>query len=197
MSANDILNRNEIRAEMAKTIQDHWAFYLAEGIVLFALGAVAIIVPPIATLGVTIVIGWLFFTSGTFSLIMSFFARHARGFWWSLLSALLGIVAGFVLLAWPGGGAVSLTLVLIAYFVVEGIVSILFGLEQRQHVSTWGWPLANGIVDIVLAGVLFIGLPGSAAWALGLLVGIDMLFGGVALTAIAINVRRLPDEKGL
>jgi len=160
MSANDILNQNEIRAE---AVQDHWAFYLAEGegIVLFALGAVAILVPPIATLGVTSVIGWLFFTSGTFSLIMSFFARHARSFWWSLLSALLGIVAGFVLLASPGSGAVSLTLVLIAYFVVEGIVSILFGLEQRQHVSTWGWPGADGSVNTVLAGVLIIGLPGT------------------------------------
>jgi uncharacterized membrane protein HdeD (DUF308 family) len=197
MSANDTLSQNEVRAELVKTVHDHWAFYLAEGIVLFALGAIAIIVPPIATLGVTIVIGWLFLASGTFSLAMSFFGRHARGFWWSLLSALLGIMAGFVLLARPGSGAVSLTLVLIAYFVVEGIVSILFGLEQRQHVSTWGWPLANGIVDIVLAGILFIGLPGTAAWALGLLVGIDMLFGGTALTAIAIHVRRLPDEKGL
>lgn len=195
MSANDTLHPNEIRAELVKTAHDHWALYLVEGIALFALGAIAIIVPPIATLGVTIVIGWLFLASGIFNLIMSFFARHARGFWSSLLSALLGIVAGFVLLAWPGSGAVSLTLVLIAYFAVEGIASIMFGMEQRHHVSTWGWPIANGIVDIVLAGILLTDLPGTAAWALGLLVGIDMLFGGVALTAIALHVRRLPDER--
>jgi len=80
MSANDILNQNEIRAEMVRAVQNHWAFYPAEGIVLFALGVITIIVPPIATLGVTIVIGWLFFTSGAFSLIMSFFARRARGY---------------------------------------------------------------------------------------------------------------------
>jgi uncharacterized membrane protein HdeD (DUF308 family) len=196
MSANDTLNQNEVRVELIKAVHDHWVFYLVEGIALFALGAIAIVVPPIATLGVTIVIGWLFLASGTVSLILSFFARHAQGFWWSLMSALLGIGAGVVLLAWPGSGAVSLTLVLIAYFLVEGVASIIFGLEQRQHVSTWGWLLANGAVDIVLAGILFIGLPETAAWALGLLVGIDMLFGGVALTAIAIHVRRLTDEKG-
>jgi uncharacterized membrane protein HdeD (DUF308 family) len=191
------MSQNEVRTELVKTVHDHWAFYLVEGIVLLVLGAVAIVVPPIATFGVTIVIGWLFFISGTFGLIMSFVARHGRAFWWSLISALFGIAAGFVLLAWPGSGAVSLTLVLIAYFIVEGIATIVFGLEQRQNVSTWGWLLANGVVDIALAAILFIGLPGTAAWALGLMVGIDMLFGGAALTAIAIHARRLPDKKGL
>jgi hypothetical protein len=97
---------------------------------------------------------------------------------------------GLVLLAWPVGGAVSLTLVLIVFFLIEGIASIMYALEHRQQLSgRWGWMLASGIVDLILAAMIFAGLPGTAAWALGLLVGINMLFGGSALVAMALHAR--------
>ena len=85
--------------------------------------------------------------SGIVGLFTTFWARHAPGFWWSLLSAALGIGAGLVLLAWPVGGAVSLTLVLIVFFLIEGIASIMYALEHRQQLSgRWGWMLASGTV---------------------------------------------------
>ncbi len=121
--------------------------------------------------------------------MMTVRARHAPGFWWSLISALLGIAAGLVLLVSPVSGAISLTFVLIAFFIVEGIASIMFGVEQRNTVSTWGWMAANGAVDLLLAGILLAGLPGTVAWALGLIVGIDMIFGGAALAATAVHAR--------
>jgi uncharacterized membrane protein HdeD (DUF308 family) len=68
-------------------------------------------------------------------LFTTFWARHAPGFWWSLLSATLAIGAGLVLLAWPVGGAVSLTLVLIVFFLIEGIASIMYALEHRRQLS--------------------------------------------------------------
>src|SRR5262249_34951617 len=98
--------------------------------------------------------------------------------------------AGLVLLLQPAGGAVSLTLLLIAFFVVEGAFSILYALEHRKELSgRWEWMLVSGVVDLVLGGIIFAGLPGSAAWALGLLVGINMIFGGVALIAMALHAR--------
>jgi len=189
MSANEMLDPNAIRAGLAKSIHDHWVLYFVEAIVLLALGMIAIIVPPLATLGVTLVIGWVFLAGGIVGLIATFRARHAPGFWWSLVSAVLGIAAGLLLLAWPLSGAVSLTLVLISFFIVEGIATIMFGVEQRHHISTWGWMVASGIVDVLLAGILFAGFPETAAWALGLLVGIDMIFGGAALAVISLDAR--------
>ena len=82
----------------------------------------------------------------------------------------------------------SLTFVLITFFVIEGIASIMLALEHRETRS-WVWLLASGVVDLILAALILVGLPGTAAWALGLLVGINMLFGGVSLIAMALHAR--------
>ncbi len=147
-------------------------------------------IPPIATLAVAILVGWLFLISGIVGLIGTYMMRHAPGFWWSLLSAVLALAAGLVLLAWPVSGAISLTLVLIVFFIIEGIASIMFALDHRAQLSgRWGWMLASGVVDLILAVIIFTGLPGTAAWAIGLLVGINMVFGGVSLIAMALHAR--------
>jgi len=180
----------KIQRAVASALHEHWKLYLAEGILLLVLGAVAILVPPIATLAVTIVLGWLFLISGCVGLITSFWMRQAPGFLWSLISALLGVVVGFLLLASPLSGAFSLTLVLIAFFVIEGGVSIMFALDHKRELSgRWGWMLFSGIVDLVLAVMIFAGLPATAAWAIGLLVGINMIFGGSALIAMALHAK--------
>lgn len=132
------VNGNSLRAAFAKSVSDHWVLFLVEGIVLLVLGFLAMVIPPLATLAVTILLGWLFLISGIVGLFTTFWARHAPGFWWSLLSAALGIGAGLVLLAWPVGGAVSLTLVLIVFFLIEGIASIMYALEHRQQLSGHG-----------------------------------------------------------
>jgi uncharacterized membrane protein HdeD (DUF308 family) len=171
-------------------IKAHWGLFLTEGIILVILGIIAIIVPPLATLWAALVIGWLFLISGVVGLYTTFQMRHAPGFWWSLISAIIGIVAGLLLIARPVTGALSLTLVLIAFFVIEGIASIMYSIEHRNQLSgRWGWMLASGIVDLILAGIIFFGLPGTAAWALGLLVGINMLFGGTAMIGMALAAR--------
>ena len=176
---------------VANAIHEHWKLYLAEGIILVLLGMAAIIVPWIATLAFTIFIGWLFLISGIVGLITTFYMRGAPGFWWSLLSAIVAIAAGVLLLYQPITGALSLTFVLIAFFVIEGIVTIMYALDHRAQLpSRWGWMLASGIVDLILAGIIFAGLPGTAAWALGLLVGINMVFGGTAMIGMALAAKK-------
>lgn len=173
-----------------RSVHDHWVLFLVEGIVLIVLGATAIVLPPLATLAVTILIGWLLLVSGIMGLLTTFWLRSAPGFWWSLISGLLGIAVGIMLLAAPIRGAVSLTFVLVAFFIVEGVVTIMFSLDHKRQLSgRWGWMLVSGIVDIVLAGLIFAGLPATAAWAIGLLVGINLVFGGVALTIMALHGR--------
>ncbi|MBV9569322.1 MAG: DUF308 domain-containing protein, partial [Hyphomicrobiales bacterium] len=137
---------DRLRSAVSSSIQEHWVLFLIEGIILVILGLAAIIVPPIATLAVAIFLGWLFLVSGIVGLVTTFWMRQAPGFWWSLLSAVLAIVVGIVLVGWPVSGAISLTLVLIVFFIIEGVASIMFALEHRRELSgRWGWMLASGI----------------------------------------------------
>jgi len=181
---------NEIQRAVARSLHDHWVLYLVEGVVLLVLGATAVVIPALATLAATVVLGWLFLVSGVVGLFTTFWMRGAPGFWWSLISAVLGIVVGLMLLSMPLTGAVSLTIVLVAFFIVEGIASIMFALEHRRELSgQWAWMLVSGLVDLVLGAMIFAGLPSTAAWAIGLLVGINMIFGGSALIAMALHAR--------
>jgi uncharacterized membrane protein HdeD (DUF308 family) len=174
-------------------MREHWVLFMVEGIVLVVLGMLAIIIPQLASLAVTILIGWLFLISGVVGLVTTFWVKGAPGFWWSLVSAVIAIGAGVVLLGWPISGTVSLTLVLIVFFIVEGVASIMYGIEHRREASSRsGWIIASGVIDLILAAIIFSGLPGTAFWALGLLVGINMVFGGTSLIAMALGARAQP-----
>ena len=171
-------------------VRRHWVLFLTEGIVLVILGILALLAPVIASVAATVLFGWLLLLSGIVGLVATFRARHAPGFWWSLLSAVIGIVAGVLLLGWPLLGTLSLTAVLIAFLFAEGIVTIMYALEHRGALSgRWGWMLASGIVDVGLGVLLLVGLPGTALWALGLLLGINLIFGGWALIFMALHAR--------
>jgi len=185
-------NIEQVQQAVATSLHEHWVLFLIEGIILVVLGLIAIVVPPIATLAVELLFGWLFLLSGIMGLITTFWMRDAPGFWWSLLSGVLGIAAGIVLLVWPLSGVLSLTLVLIVFFSIEGIASVMYALEHKRELSgRWGFMLASGIIDLIIAAIILFGLPGSAAWALGLLVGINLTFGGAALIAMALHAREL------
>ena len=188
--STDQPNIAKIQRDVANALHAHWVLFLVEGVVLLVLGATAIALPLLATLALTIVFGWLFLVSGVTGLITTFMMRAAPGFWWSLLSALLGVAVGLLLLASPLSGALSLTILLVVFFIIEGGASIMFALDHKRELSgKWGWMLVSGVIDLVLAAFIFAGLPSTAAWAIGLLIGINMVFGGSALIAMALHAR--------
>jgi uncharacterized membrane protein HdeD (DUF308 family) len=179
-----------IQAAATTSLSEHWRLFLGEGIVLLIMGLAAILIPPIATLAVEILLGWVLLLSGIIGLVTTLRMRQAPGFWWSLFSALTGLVAGAVLLAWPLSGTVSLTLILTVFLALEGIASIMLALNHRHgFAARWAMLLLSGVVDLILAGIIFSGLPGTAAWAIGLLVGINLVFGGSALISMALHAR--------
>ena len=181
---------SKLQSDMNAAVRQHWKAFLIEGILLAILGLAAIIVPPLASLAVTIFLGWLFLISGIAGLALTIWARAMPGFWWSLLSAVLALGAGIILLAQPVEGTLTLTIVVGAYFLAEGVTTIMYALEHRRELSErWSWLLVAGIVDIVIAGIIISGLPGSALWAIGLLVGINLLFGGISLIGMALAAR--------
>jgi uncharacterized membrane protein HdeD (DUF308 family) len=181
---------NKLQSAMSAAVRAHWKAFLIEGILLAILGLAAMIVPPLASLAVTIFLGWMFLISGIAGLTLTFWARGMPGFWWSLLSAILAIGAGIILLVQPVQGTLTLTVVVGVYFLAEGVATIMYALEHRRELSGRAtWLLIAGIVDIVLAGIIISGLPGTALWAIGLLVGINLLFGGTTLIGMALAAR--------
>ena len=202
MITNRHLDSDRVPETATRSIHDHWILFAIEGAALILLGLLAIVIPSIASANVTVVLGWLFLVSGTLGLATTYWARQAPGFWWSLVSALLAIVVGVVLIAnksqdlygglmgWPFEKIGPLRLILVLFFLVEGGASIMFAFEHRRQFSgRWAWMLASGGVDIVLASIIIFDLPGTSAWTMGLLVGINMILGGVALTAMGLHAR--------
>lgn len=180
-----------IASAFAKSIHDHWKVFLAEGIILVVLGFGAIVVPLIAGLAATVFLGWLFLMAGIVGLVATFRERGAPGFWWALLSAVAALVAGLLLLWHPFKGLATLTFVLIGFFIADGVLLIVMAIEHRRELSgRWEWMMLNGALDIVLALIIISGLPHSLIWALGLLVGIDLVFGGASLIGMALDARR-------
>ena len=173
-----------------ESIKSHWKLFLIEGIVLVVLGIGAVLIPIIASLAVAIFLGWLFLVGGIVGAITTLMGRHVPGFWWSLISAAITIVAGLYLVGWPFAGAVSLTVVLAAYLVAEGIASMLFAYDHRHQMpARWGWLFLNGVIDLFLAGIILWLLPFAAIWALGIIIGIDFIFGGASLIGMAFAAR--------
>jgi uncharacterized membrane protein HdeD (DUF308 family) len=139
---------DRIGVVVTTSLHTHWLLFLVEGIILLGLGLAAIVLPLIATVAVEIIVGWLLLVSGTVGVVITFRMRRTPGFWWSLLSAILGIAAGIVLLRWPLNGALSLTLILAVFFLIEGIASIFYALEHKRELSgRWSWMLISGAVS--------------------------------------------------
>lgn len=187
MATNPSFDVTATRDTVAAAVRRHRGLFLFEGILLSGLGVLAVLVPAVASVAATIFFGWLLLVSGIVGLFTTFRGRQVPGFRWSLLSAIIGIVAGALLLGAPVQGALSLTSILIAFLLVEGAVTIFYALEHRNGLSRWGMMLASGIVDLVLGLMLLAGLPGTAVWALGLLIGVNMLVGGASLILMALS----------
>jgi uncharacterized membrane protein HdeD (DUF308 family) len=184
------------RGEMfTRTFREHWPLLLAEGIILALLGVAAIVVPPIAGLVTTVFVGLVLLAAGIVGLITTIQARGMPGFWWSLISAILAIIAGGLLIWNPILGMISLTSLMTGFFIADGIVTIFLSLRHRDKlVGRWQLLLVNGIIDLIIAGLIIWGLPGTLVWALGLLVGIDLVFGGTTLIAMAFRMREQATE---
>lgn len=190
MSTTQFSTGSATSAALARSLHDHWLNLLAEGIILCVLGFGAIVFTRVAGLAATLVIGWLLLIAGVVGLVATLRAREAPGFGWALASAVIAMIAGGILLWNPFQGLVTLTFVLMAFFIIDGVLTIAFALAHRRELSRrWEWMMVNGIIDLVLAAILIAGLPGTLFWALGMLVGIDLIFAGASLVGMALQAR--------
>ena len=177
---------------ITEIIRVHWVLFLVQGIIMMVLGALAVIWPQVSTLAVDLYVGWMFLISGLIGLLTMFVASSAAGFLWSLLTAALSLFVGVLLVWHPVEGAVSLTLVLMSFFIAEGIFQIAAAIRYREAFpDSWGWLLMSGLADLVLAAILIWGWPSSAIWALGLIAGLNLITSGLAIVMVAAAARNM------
>ena len=182
----------ESRGAIIDAMKTHWRLYMFEGVAMIVLGVLAIAYPAFATLAVDLYLGWVFVFAGLLALVGMFWAQHVPGFWWALVTAILAIAVGLALLVKPAEGIISLTAVLTAFFVAEGVFQSVAAVSYREAIpQSWGWLLASGLADLALAAIIISGWPGTVGWTLGLLAGVSLLTSGVAIVMVALSVRSL------
>jgi len=191
MSMQSASNIEELRRKIHATIHAHWKLFLTQGVAMVVLGVAAVALPNISTLEIELLVGWLFIVGGFLRVITIFRKCHLPGFWWSLLSGLLAMALGVILIARPLQGIVTLTIVLTAFFVIEGVAAIFIALDFRRHLHNWGWTLLSGVISLGLAYLIVKGWPSTAAWVIGLYVGINMIFLGWSLIMTSIAARKI------
>jgi uncharacterized membrane protein HdeD (DUF308 family) len=156
-----------------------------EAILLILLGLAALLMPLMAGLAATLVFAWILILSGMIGLISAFAGRNHSHLGWSLASAIVALVIGVILFVFPLAGAVALTLVIAVYLFLDGIALVGLSLDHRKRgTEPWGWLLASGLIDLLLAVVImFMSAIGSAV-LIGLVVGLSLMFAGVALLLV-------------
>ncbi len=157
-----------------------WSWLMTLGVVLLALGIVAIIFPAATSVSMTILIGILLVAAGMGRLVSMFSSSGWGDFLVKLLAAVIYLAAGLMLLVYPLSATVTLTLILGIFFFAQGLANVLVAVFN-MGTRSWGWMLFNGIVSIVLGIMIWSNLPSSASWAIGLLVGIWLIFDGWAM----------------
>jgi uncharacterized membrane protein HdeD (DUF308 family) len=191
MSVGDIATHV---AETRRLIAEKWGWFLVLGIVLIVAGLAAIAFPLYSTIAAKIVLGWLFLIGGVMIILHAFQVPSWGAFLWELLIGILYVVAGGYLAFFPLTGLLTLALVLAVLFITEGIFEVIMAFRVRPH-EGWGWLLLSGLAALAVGVMIALDLPGSAVWALGLLVGINLLFSGWSYVFLAMAGRRAREGK--
>ena len=186
LSQTDI--ESAIEAARAQ-IKQNWGWFLALGIVFVLAGLAAIAFPLLSTIATKIALGWIFLAGGVLMILHAFSDSGWRGFLLGLLIGVLYVVAGGWLAFFPFTGIITLTILLAALFLAEGVLEVIMAFRVRPH-EGWAWLLLSGLVAVAVGVMIAMQLPSSAAWAIGLLTGINLLMTGASFIALALAGRR-------
>jgi uncharacterized membrane protein HdeD (DUF308 family) len=177
-----------MREAMRETVKKYSFWYLVQGVLMVVAGLLALIYPFIASVAIVYLLGWILIVSGVLQGIGLIGAKDVPHYWLQLISVVLAILIGVLLLRQPESGLLVMTVLLIVFFMVEGIAKIIFALTIRPF-PNWGWVLGSGLVGILLALILWANMPVSSEWLLGVLLGVQLIAEGAALTYLAWHVR--------
>ena len=170
-------------------ISENRTLFIIFGILLIVLGTLGILFPFLTTIATKIFLGWLFLIGGVVQIAHAFSARGWSEFFLDLLMGILFLIGGGWLAFFPLTGVITLTIFLAAMFVVQGVIEIAMALRMRSH-KGWFWMLLAGIVALAVGFLILAQLPSSATWAIGLLVGINLIMTGWAYLLLPMMVSR-------
>jgi uncharacterized membrane protein HdeD (DUF308 family) len=176
-------------AAAKQTMADNWGWFLTLGIVLVVAGIAAIMFPLVSTIAAKIALGWIFLAAGVVMIIHAFSIQKWGGFLMELLLGVLYLFAGGWLAFFPFTGIVTLTILLAALFLAEGVVEVIMGFRVRPH-EGWGWLVFSGLIAVAVGLLIAAELPSSAVWAIGLLVGVNLLSTGISFIVLALAGKR-------
>jgi uncharacterized membrane protein HdeD (DUF308 family) len=179
-----------LRLNAISNLREHWGWFLALGIIFILGGIFAIAAPFVAGLTVTIIFSIVLVWLGIMQIIQAFSTKSWSGFIWELLIGIILLVGGIATWVNPTVGALSLTLVVGAVFLVKGVFQVILGLQMRPH-SGWGWILTAGILAILVGLIILIQWPVSTAYALGYLAGISLIFSGWSYVMLSLAAKRI------
>lgn len=175
------------------SLEKGWKTLVISGGVVALLGLLAVMFPLVTGVAVTYIVGGLLVASGIVHGGHAFTARGWSGRFWQLALAVVSVIAGLVLLVNPIVGLASLTLLVIAYLIVDGATEL--GVSYRMESGSGrGWIAGSGALSLILAVFLLAGFPADAAWAIGLLVGVSLLVTGLSMIAVAYGGRQFEDD---
>lgn len=178
----------------ARQPASNWAWLMGLGIAWIIVGALAILAAGLATLATVIVFGWVLAVTGVVRIIHAFGTRIREGFFLDLLVGILRIVVGAIMIARPGVGAVTITLLLAAFFCVAGLYRLGFAFSTLM--ASRGWIVLSGLVSLALGILIFLQWPSSSIWVIGTFIGIDLIFEGSAMIALGSTLHRLTAPPG-
>jgi uncharacterized membrane protein HdeD (DUF308 family) len=178
-----------MREAMREKVKRHSLWYLVQGGLMILAGILALFYPAVSSVAVVLFLGWLLIITGVVQGISLIDARSVPHFWLQLVSVALFVIVGVLFLRNPGESLLTLTLLLIVFFMIEGISKVIFALTIRPF-PHWGWVLASGVVGILLSLYLWASIPVTAIWLLGVLLGIELICEGAALGHLAWQVRK-------
>ena len=160
-----------------------------EGVVAALFGVAAIFLPFVFTFAIELLVGAVLFVGGGVTVYRGLRDEGMPGRGWTIGVGIVTSAAGLLLLLFPAQGVVTLTVILVVVFLIQGMAEITAALQNRERRS-WIWLLVSGVASFVVALILLFGLPGTANWAIGLLVGINLLFTGISLWALGSELQR-------
>jgi uncharacterized membrane protein HdeD (DUF308 family) len=173
-------------------LRSHWWWFLLLGVLLVICGTIAVVSPMFSTFVAIDVLAVLFLIAGVATIVSSFWAGQWSGLLVHLLVGILYVAAGFVISEHKLMSVLMVTIFIAVSFIVAGIFRALAALLIRF--PQWGWALLNGVVTMLMGIIIYRHLPDSAFWVVGLLVGLEMLFGGWTWIMLALAIRAIPER---
>ena len=186
---SDIRHDEDFGGNMALMMRRHWRMFFVEGMVFMLIGVLAIMLPGPFSIGIELVIGWLITLVGIVMGLRAITSHTGPEIAYSAITALFALFIGVWMLVFPHQGVVTITVLLIFFFLIGGLFEVALAFMMRPFPS-WKWIFVSGLTGILVGVILLSAWPEATAWAIGLLFGVNMMMTGMSMAMMALSLKQ-------